>query len=161
MATVEAKPQLTPAQFRDWERIQPERPLYEYYDGEVVEMPGTTRAHGRISVNLTRVLANLLVDRPEELFQETMRVSVNSGRAYVYPDVVVSGAEPRFLDGIFDTLLNPVLLIEVLSPSTEATDRGKKLPRPTVGWSRHGTSCWSRKTLCVSSITPATARIGR
>jgi Uma2 family endonuclease len=55
-----------------------------------------------------------------------MRVSVRGGQFYLYPDVVVTCGQERFEDGVFDTLLNPVVIIEVLSSSTEAYDRGEK-----------------------------------
>ena len=55
-----------------------------------------------------------------------MRVRVSATGLYTYPDVVAICGEPRFLDGQRDTLLNPGLLVEVLSPSTEAYDRGRK-----------------------------------
>ena len=55
-----------------------------------------------------------------------MRVFVPETGLYTYPDLVVGGGEPKFKDDVFDTLLNPILLIEVLSESTESYDRGKK-----------------------------------
>lgn len=55
-----------------------------------------------------------------------MRVSIPTARSYFYPDVGVVCEEPRFEDEVFDTLLNPIVVIEVLSPSTEAYDRGEK-----------------------------------
>jgi Uma2 family endonuclease len=60
-----------------------------------------------------------------EVHSSDMRVQP-SPIAYFYPDVVVVCEEPRFEDDVFDTLLNPILLVEVLSPSTEAFDRGEK-----------------------------------
>ena len=55
-----------------------------------------------------------------------MRVRVSATGLYTYPDVVVACSEPQFADGVMDTLVNPTLLVEVLSPSTEAYDRGRK-----------------------------------
>jgi len=55
-----------------------------------------------------------------------MRVQVDAGRRYTYPDVVAVCGEPSFVDGTLDTLTNPALIVEVLSPTTEAYDRGEK-----------------------------------
>ena len=61
-----------------------------------------------------------------ETYANEMRVSTPLTTSYFYPDVVVVCEEPRFEDDVFDTLLNPIILVEVLSPSTEAYDRGEK-----------------------------------
>jgi Uma2 family endonuclease len=97
----------------------------EYLAGEVFAMAGASRAHSLIVGNLVRTLGNRLEDRPCEVYPADMRVQVRDSGLYAYPDVVVCGP-PRFLDEREDTLLNPTVIIEVLSPTTEAYDRGAK-----------------------------------
>jgi Uma2 family endonuclease len=98
----------------------------EYIDGGMVAMTGASRRHNLIAVNLTRELSQQLRGRPCESYAGDMRVRVASTRLYTYPDVVVVCGEPQFEDDYVDTLLNPTLIVEVLSESTELYDRGKK-----------------------------------
>lgn len=100
----------------------------EYIDGEMVAMTGASRRHNVITFNVVKALGRQLEGRPCEGYANDMRVKIAPGReyAYTYPDVVVVCGEPRFEDGHLDTLLNPTVLIEVLSESTERYDRGKK-----------------------------------
>lgn len=98
----------------------------EFYRGEIFAMAGATRAHILIVSNLARVLGNQLLDRPCEVYPVEMRVKVSATGLYTYPDLAVVCGEPRFDDDQRDTLLNPTVLIEILSDSTEAYDRGAK-----------------------------------
>jgi Uma2 family endonuclease len=100
----------------------------EYMDGEMVAMVGASRRHNIITFNVAGELHRQLEGRPCEGYANDMRVRIVSRReyAYTYPDVVVVCGEPQFEDGHLDTLLNPTVLIEVLSESTEKYDRGKK-----------------------------------
>jgi Uma2 family endonuclease len=98
----------------------------EYIDGGMVAMTGASRRHNLITVNITGELSRQLKGRPCEGYVSDMRVRVPSTRLYTYPDVVVVCGEPQFEDEYVDTLLNPTLIIEVLSESTELYDRGKK-----------------------------------
>lgn len=98
----------------------------EYINGEIVAMTGASREHNLIGVNLTREISQQLRGQPCEGYVNDMRVRVPSTRFYTYPDLVVVCGEPEFEDDCFDTLLNPTLIIEVLSESTEGYDRGKK-----------------------------------
>lgn len=98
----------------------------EYRDGQIQAMPGASRKHNLIAGNTFAGLHAQLHNRICEVYQNDMRVKVNSIGTYTYPDVVVVCDEPRFEDSHFDTLLNPTVLIEVLSPSTAAYDRGEK-----------------------------------
>lgn len=115
---------LTPEEYLALER----RAEYksEYIDGEMVAMTGASRRHNLIAVNLTREISQQLRGRTCEGYTGDMRVRIPSTRLYTYPDVVVVCDEPRFEDDHVDTLLNPTLIIEVLSESTELYDRGKK-----------------------------------
>ena len=99
---------------------------HEYRDGEIVEMPGGTREHNLIELNLARLLGNELLDREFEVYPSNMRVKVPGTGLYTYPDMSVVAGEPQFEDAEVDTLLNPVVLFEILSPSTESYDRGEK-----------------------------------
>ena len=98
----------------------------EYVKGKIVAMSGASRAHNLISGNFFGELRNRLKDGGCEVYANEMRVSTPSTSSYFYPDVVVVCDEPRFEDDVFDILLNPIVLVEVLSPSTEAYDRGEK-----------------------------------
>jgi Uma2 family endonuclease len=100
----------------------------EYIDGQIVAMSGASRKHGLISGNIFRVLGNQILTRPCEAYAGDMRVKVRTHRkvSYTYPDVVVVCGEPQLEDRQLDTLLNPTLIVEVLSPSTEIYDRGTK-----------------------------------
>ena len=98
----------------------------EYRDGQVHALPGASRKHNLIAVHITGELYIQLRTRSCEIYTNDMRVKVSSAGLYTYPDVVVVCDEPRFEDSHFDTLLNPTVLIEVLSPSTAAYDRGEK-----------------------------------
>jgi Uma2 family endonuclease len=98
----------------------------EYIDGEIVAMTGASRRHNLIAFNITREISQQLKGRPCEGYGGDMRVRVPSTRMYTYPDVVVVCGEPRFEDDYLDTLLNPTVIIEILSDSTERYDRGRK-----------------------------------
>src|SRR5438094_3046600 len=98
----------------------------EYLDGEMFAMSGVTRQHSTILINITAELHNQFVDRPCEVHGPDLRVKVSRTGLYTYPDLIAVCGEPRFEDEHFDTLLNPHLVIEVLSDSTESYDRGKK-----------------------------------
>jgi Uma2 family endonuclease len=119
-----SKPYLTPEQYLEIERKAEFKS--EYYQGEMFAMSGARRAHNLITTNAVRELSQQLLGGPCEVYPGEMRVKVSSTGLYTYPDVVVVCGEPQFLDDTFDTLLNPRVLIEILSESTEAYDRDKK-----------------------------------
>lgn len=98
---------------------------HEYISGEIVAMAGATREHILITGNIAQRLRNQLEDKPCETYSNDMRVRAIP-TTYVYPDVVVVCGEPQFEDSESDILLNPTVVIEVLSKSTEARDRGEK-----------------------------------
>lgn len=99
----------------------------EYDDGVIVAMAGAKRGHNRIVVNLVRHIANQLDGGECEPFSNDMRVRVRACNRYYYPDVVAVCGEAEFEDDELDTLLNPILVIEVLSDSTAVRDRSEKL----------------------------------
>ncbi len=98
----------------------------EYLEGEMVAMAGASKKHNLIVANLIRVLGNQLLERNCSVFPSDMRVKIEALGNYVYPDIVVACSDEEFEDNENDTLLNPVVIIEVLSDKTEAYDRGKK-----------------------------------
>jgi Uma2 family endonuclease len=95
----------------------------EYLNGEIFAMTGASRKHNLIGINSSSSLHQQLKGRHCEVYGGEMRVKVRSSGLYTYPDVVVVCGEPEFEDDEFDTLLNPTVLIEILSPSTERYDR--------------------------------------
>ena len=99
----------------------------EFYRGEMFQMAGATRAHILITANLSRLIGNQLQNKPCEVYPNEMRVQIPSG-LHTYPDVAVVCGPPKFHDNQFDTLLNPLLLIEVLSESTQDYDESFKVP---------------------------------
>jgi Uma2 family endonuclease len=99
---------------------------HEYWHGELFAMAGASRRHNVLVANLVRLLGNALLDRPCEVYPSDMRVASASREVFTYPDVTVVCGEPTFTDGAHDTLLDPLVIVEVLSDSTEAYDRGKK-----------------------------------
>jgi Uma2 family endonuclease len=98
----------------------------EYFAGEMFALAGASRRHNRIVTNLVAGLDLQLRARPCNVYSTGMRVKVTNTGLYTYPDVAVTCGEERFADGENDVLLNPLILIEVLSDSTEGYDRGKK-----------------------------------
>ncbi len=114
---------LTPEQYLEIERKAEGRS--EYYQGQMFAMAGASRAHNLIVGNVSYQMRRQLRQGPREVYQSDMRVLVNATGLYTYPDVVVAYG-PQFLDEQQNTLLNPALIVEVLSPSTEAYDRGLK-----------------------------------
>jgi Uma2 family endonuclease len=110
----------------------------EFLDGQIIAMTGASLAHNVIVMNLGARLHRALEGRPCDVFTSDMRVQVAGGGLYAYPDVVVA-CEPIILaDEHQDTLANPVLIAEVLSPSTAAYDRGVKFQRyQRLGSLRH------------------------
>ncbi|GBC95622.1 hypothetical protein HRbin16_01414 [bacterium HR16] len=98
----------------------------EYLAGQVFAMAGASFAHVRITGNLAAALHQLLRGSQCIVLSSDMRVKIPEASAYFYPDVVVVCGQPQFEDEQEDNLLNPVVIIEVLSPSTEDFDRGEK-----------------------------------
>jgi Uma2 family endonuclease len=124
MSSAAVKTRYTPEQYLALERKSPDK--HEYHDGSIFAMAGASRRHNLIAGNLYREVSSQLRDRPCEAYIGDMRVCVAPTGLYTYPDVVAVCGEPRFQDSELDTLLNPNVIIEVLSPSTEADDRGSK-----------------------------------
>ena len=118
------KSKLTPEEYLEGERSAETRS--EYYAGEVFAMAGASREHTLIAANVLAGIHRQFAGRPCEVYQSDMRVKVSATGLYTYPDVVAICGEARFEDGEHDTLANPLVLVEVLSESTEGYDRGTK-----------------------------------
>jgi Uma2 family endonuclease len=99
---------------------------HEYFAGEVFAMAGASREHNQISTNIVRLLGNQLLEKPCSVFASDMKVKIQKKKKYSYPDIVIVCEKEEYEDEHNDVLLNPVVLIEILSDSTEAYDRGDK-----------------------------------
>ena len=129
MATRTVQTFLTPAEYITLERkAVPDADTVrnEYVKGKIIAMSGASFAHNLITANISAGLHARLKGSGCVVFVSDMRISVPSARSYFYPDVGVICEEPRFEDDVFDTLLNPKVIVEVLSPATQAYDRGEK-----------------------------------
>lgn len=98
----------------------------EYVNGEIFAMSGASEEHNLIVMNVAAALHAQFRGRPCKVYANDMRVKVSPTGLYTYPDVVAVWGEAQLEDAHLDTLLNPTLLVEVLSSSTEAYDRGEK-----------------------------------
>jgi len=98
----------------------------EYFKGETFAMAGASRPHNRIVSNIIRTADTQLLKRGCNIYSSDMRVKIKKIGKYTYPDVVVTCGKELFEDDHVDILLNPVVIFEILSSSTEAYDRGKK-----------------------------------
>ena len=115
---------LTPTEYLKIERASEFR--HEFVNGEMFAMAGGSPQHSAIKVNLSREVSTRLKGRPCTAFDSDLRIQVSPTGLYTYPDLSVVCGELEFDDDQQDTVLNPTLLVEVLSGSTEAYDRGEK-----------------------------------
>lgn len=118
------KPFLTEQEYLEIERAADFKS--EFLNGQMYAMAGTTAAHVRLSVNLIVAFTTRLRGKGCEVFHSDLRVKIPRGNLYTYPDLSVA-CGPKFADDVLDTLVNPVLIVEVLSASTRDYDRGEKL----------------------------------
>jgi Uma2 family endonuclease len=115
---------ITPEQYLEIERAAEYKS--EYFEGQMVAMAGASPAHAYIAMNFGAELRQALKQKPCRVAGSDLRIRVSQEGLYTYPDVVVVCGQPRYADDQGETLLNPTVLIEVLSKSTEAYDRGFK-----------------------------------
>lgn len=115
---------ITPEEYLAFERKAETK--NEYFNGEVFAMVGASRKHNLIAGNIFGELSEQLKGKLCETYTSNMRVKIQATGLYTYPVVVVVCGEPKFEDEYVDTLLNPTLIVEVLSASTQAYDRIKK-----------------------------------
>ena len=122
VAAREHLPKLTPEEYFAWEEQQDLK--HEYFDGEVYAMSGGTQNHGRISIRIVSLIDSHLDEGDCQIFNSDVRVKIQESEKYTYPDASITCDErdrqtPQFIT-------HPCLIVEVLSPSTEAYDRGNK-----------------------------------
>ncbi len=115
---------LTAAEYLKTERAADAK--HEFLDGELFALSGGSHLHSLIATNLTGELRNRLKGKPCQTLNSDMRVKVAATSLYAYPDVQVACGDLQFEDEHNDALLNPKVIIEVLSPTTASWDRGKK-----------------------------------
>jgi len=116
---------ISPAEYLLAERAAEEK--HEYYDGQVLAMSGASMKHNDITSNLIIHIGSYLKGRNCRILPGDMRVSTPTQDAYMYPDALIVCGEPQLEDDTFDTLLNPAVIFEILSPSTRSIDKGRKL----------------------------------
>ena len=122
IAAKENFPQLTPAEYFTWEEKQLEK--HEYIDGQVYAMSGGSVNHSRIAVRLTTLFSNHLENSSCETGNSDLRINIAGTKNYIYPDASVTCDDRDKTTTQYVTY--PCLIVEVLSPSTEAYDRGGK-----------------------------------
>jgi len=115
---------MTEDEYLAFERASDEK--HEFADGEIFAMSGGTYEHSTVAQAIGRVLGVALLGRRCTVQNSDMKVHIPSTGRFVYPDAVVVCGRPEFKDDKRDTLLNPRVIVEVLSPTTEAYDRGDK-----------------------------------
>ncbi|PYS93824.1 MAG: hypothetical protein DMF64_03405 [Acidobacteria bacterium] len=120
----QAKTYSTPEEYLALERQAESKS--EYYDGEIFAMTGASEEHNLITVNVASEFRTQLKKRNCQTYANDMRVKVPATGLYTYPDVIVVCGAAQFEDEHLDTLLNPILLVEVLSKSTARYDRSGK-----------------------------------
>ncbi len=119
-----AKPYLTEAAYLEMERKAMHKS--EYYKGEIFAMSGASKEHNKITASIIVELGQHLKSKKCSVMPSDIRIYNPANTLYTYPDVVVACEEEKYIDDEFDTLLNPTIIIEVLSKSTEDYDRGTK-----------------------------------
>jgi Uma2 family endonuclease len=124
MSTQPQRSFLTPEEYLSIERKAEFKS--EYFNGEMFAMAGASQPHNRIVSNIISALNPQLLQRDCNIYPSDMRVKIEKINKYTYPDVVVTCGKEILEDDQIDTLLNPILIIEILSASTEAYDRGEK-----------------------------------
>lgn len=150
MASV-PKPYLTPEEYLHQERKAEFRS--EYYRGETFAMAGASANHNLIVLNAGATLREQLRKKPCRVYPSDLKLRIEATGLYTYPDLSVVCGEPQLESDAGDVLLNPVVIVEVLSESTEAYDRGKKFEHyrtiPTlrhyvlISQDRHSIDCFS------------------
>ncbi len=125
--SAQAIPQLTPDEYLDIERSAERKS--EYYNGRMDAMSGGTHPHAMVICNFAGELRQALKKTSCTVSTTELRLRVSPTGLYTYPDIIVVCGEPSYADDQKDTPLNPAVIVEVLSKSTEAHDRGFKFAR--------------------------------
>ena len=123
--SAQPKPFITEADYLERERVSTSK--HEYYSGEIFAMTGASEAHNLIASNVTATFHRQLRGRACRIYPSDMRLKVIQTGLNTYPDLTIVCGPPQFTDLTKrDTLINPTVIIEILSPSTERYDRGLK-----------------------------------
>ncbi|MCI5151332.1 MAG: Uma2 family endonuclease [Candidatus Electrothrix sp. MAN1_4] len=115
---------MSPEEYLNIERRSTHRS--EYVDGEMFAMAGATRQHNRISSNLVSEINQHIKSGDCNIYSSDLRVHVPSTGYFTYPDIVITCGKEEWTDTHNDVLVNPLVIIEILSDSTASIDRGKK-----------------------------------
>jgi Uma2 family endonuclease len=124
IAQIQETPTYSPEEYLELEIPAVER--HEYIDGEIRLMPGGMPNHNRIVGNLFATLNFALRGQPYEVFVTDQRIWIPRRRIYTYPDIMIIDGTLQYQEGRKDTLINPSIIIEVLSKSTRNYDKGDK-----------------------------------
>jgi Uma2 family endonuclease len=116
---------ITPDEYLQMERASEEK--HEYYDGYVITLTGARLKHNQIAANLLVDIGSYLKGKECQVLPSDMRVATPNRDAYIYPDASIVCGDPQLEDDQFDTLLNPSVVFEIWSPSTQKNDVGYKL----------------------------------
>jgi Uma2 family endonuclease len=98
----------------------------EYHHGKIIPMSGGTTTHSKIAAKIITALSNLLEDKPFEIYTSDIKIQIPEYGKFVYADVSVVSGKSEHYQGRRDTIVNPLLVVEVLSPSTKKHDRASK-----------------------------------
>lgn len=120
----ETFPRMTPAEFIEWESAQDYK--HEYVGGNIFAMAGASLRHNQINTNLMRSISPYLTGKECEIYGSDLRVSVKGKESFFYPDATIVCGEVELSEDYKDTIKNPAVVFEILSPSTENYDLGKK-----------------------------------
>lgn len=123
-AVVYGKNKLTIEEYLEYENTSQEK--HEYYKGDIYAMSGAKVAHNRISGNVYHALRKRLEGKPCEPFSSDQRIHIPENSLFTYPDISVVCGEPETFNNDEWNILNPTVIIEILSPSTKDYDRGEK-----------------------------------
>ncbi len=119
-----SKPFISQKEYLDTERLALDK--HEYLNGEVLAMPRLNKFHNRIFVNTYSRIGTFLLGKKCTPYGSDLRVHISENTFYTYPDISIVCDEEKYLDDEFDTLLNPKVIIEILSKSTRDYDKGTK-----------------------------------
>lgn len=125
--TAQPQKKYSPEEYLELERAAEYKS--EYYNGEIFAMAGASRNHTRLVASLCVQIGTHLLGKDCNFYPNDMRVHIPDNGLYTYPDLVVTCGEEEFLDDELDTLLNPQIIVEVLSKSTGDYDRGEKFEK--------------------------------
>jgi Uma2 family endonuclease len=121
----------SPEEYLEFERVSETR--HEFLDGDLYAMAGESLSHSRVCTNISGEVREKLKGRSCEPLSPNMKVRTSNASLFAYPDVTIVCGEPLFHDAKKDVLVNPKVIFEVLSPSTEKYDRTTKFQRYRMG----------------------------